>query len=156
MRDYSGNVFGSFQSGLSLCCAINLRFISSPTFSSPLLPNPCANVILSSSPTEAGVAGSLGRLLLCRMAEFVQPENGTEGGEMALFNRFPISIAVFCTSRIGKEAALGRLANQFQKKLIVLVTTSAETRQLAKRVSGNGGKGDLPRICWPIKWHIVS
>jgi hypothetical protein len=57
-------------------------------------------------------------------------------------------IAVFCTSRIGKEAAIERLANQFQKKLILLVTTSAETRQLAKRVS--------PVLwCGPQQWHNI-
>jgi hypothetical protein len=54
-------------------------------------------------------------------------------------------IAVFCTSRIGKEAAIERLANQFQKKLIILVTTSAETRQLAKRVS--------LWVVGPQQWH---
>ena len=79
------------------------------------LPNRCANIVLSSNGTESGVAGALGRLMLCRMGQFVQAEH------------------VFCTARTGKEAALERLASQFQKKLLLVITGNEETHQLAKR-----------------------
>jgi hypothetical protein len=45
-----------------------------------------------------------------------------------------LSFSVFCTARTGKEAALERLASQFQKKLLLVITGNEETHQLAKRV----------------------
>ena len=53
---------------------------------SQLLPYRCANVVLASSHMEAGVAGALGRLMLCRMSEFVQAENGKFLGKMLANN----------------------------------------------------------------------
>uniref|UniRef100_A0A1I8BFA5 Eyes absent homolog n=1 Tax=Meloidogyne hapla TaxID=6305 RepID=A0A1I8BFA5_MELHA len=82
---------------------------------SQLLPNNCVNVILSFNQIEGGVAGALGRLMLCRMSEYIEAEN------------------VFCITRNGREAVLERLINQFQKKLIVLITTNEESRKLAEK-----------------------
>lgn len=45
---------------------------------SPLTSDGCTNVVISSN-CDFGVAGALGRLMLCRMSEFVPPENGREG-----------------------------------------------------------------------------
>ncbi|KAF7630859.1 hypothetical protein Mgra_00008872 [Meloidogyne graminicola] len=88
---------------------------------SPLLPYKYVNVILSFNQIECGVAGVLGRLMLCRMSEFIEAEN------------------VFCITRNGKEAVFERLINQFQKKLILLITTSEESRKIANK---NG------ILCW--------
>ncbi|KAF7630857.1 hypothetical protein Mgra_00008872 [Meloidogyne graminicola] len=84
---------------------------------SPLLPYKYVNVILSFNQIECGVAGVLGRLMLCRMSEFIEAEN------------------VFCITRNGKEAVFERLINQFQKKLILLITTSEESRKIANKLT---------------------
>uniref|UniRef100_A0A915LM42 Eyes absent homolog n=1 Tax=Meloidogyne javanica TaxID=6303 RepID=A0A915LM42_MELJA len=43
---------------------------------SPLLKQPYVNVILSSNQIQGGIAGAFGRLMLCRLGEYIEAENG--------------------------------------------------------------------------------
>uniref|UniRef100_A0A914M9S4 Eyes absent homolog n=1 Tax=Meloidogyne incognita TaxID=6306 RepID=A0A914M9S4_MELIC len=91
---------------------------------SPLLKQPYVNVILSSNQIEGGIAGAFGRLMLCRLGEYIEAEN------------------VFCITRNGRETVFERLINQFQKKLIVFISNNEETKKFAET-------HDIP--CWPGK-----
>nr|CAD2166241.1 unnamed protein product [Meloidogyne enterolobii] len=93
---------------------------------SPLLKQPYVNVILSSNQIEGGIAGAFGRLMLCRLGEYIEAEN------------------VFCITRNGRETVFERLINQFQKKLIVFISNNEVTKKFAET-------NDI--LCWPGKLH---
>ncbi|CAK5124756.1 unnamed protein product [Meloidogyne enterolobii] len=84
---------------------------------SPLLKQPYVNVILSSNQIEGGIAGAFGRLMLCRLGEYIEAEN------------------VFCITRNGRETVFERLINQFQKKLIVFISNNEQTKKFAETVN---------------------